>query len=78
MKIVSLLLCKPYGPRLKIRRNSACHGLGSQRADPEFSSYVMTNTAGNGFRGHGIAVPARSYSQNFGTSIHHDSVQTKR
>lgn len=78
MKIVSLLLFKPYGPRLKIRRNSACHGPGSQRVNPESSSYIEINTAGNGFRGHGIAVPARSYSQNFGTSIHHDSVQTQR
>lgn len=78
MKIVSLLLCKPYGPRLKIRRNSACHSLGSQMANPESISYVEINTAGNGFRGHGIAVPARSYSQKSGTSTHHDSIQTQK
>ena len=30
MKIVSLLLCKLYGPRLRMRGNSACHSLGRE------------------------------------------------
>lgn len=45
----------------------------------EFSTYVEINAAGNGYRGHGIAVPARSSVQDFGssTSRNHDKFKRK-
>lgn len=79
MKIVSLLLCKLYGPRLKVKGKSACH---CPRREKDliliYSAYVEINVAGNGYRGHGIAVPARSYAQDFGSLIQREPDKTRR
>lgn len=47
-------------------------------ANAEFSAYVEINAAGNGYRGHGIAVPARSSAQDFGSSTHRDHDKSNR
>lgn len=56
------------------RRGILPKGMG-EIANTKFSAYVEINTAGNGYRGHGIAVPARSSAQDFGSSthLHHDN-----
>lgn len=47
-------------------------------ANAAYSAYVEINAAGNGYGGHGIAVPARSSAQYFRLSTHHNHDSPKR
>ena len=61
-----------------MRGNLVCHNLAKTRADFDISTYVEINAAGNGYRGHGIAVPTRTYTQDFTSSSHQEVDNTQR
>lgn len=78
MKIVSLLSYKLRGPRLKTRGEECGPNLTRYMANAEFSAYAKVNAAGNGYRGHGIAVPSRSYMLDVKSASPHDHENSNR
>lgn len=65
-------------PSIKDNRQAFLREEMRRIANADSSAYVEINAAGNGYRGHGIAVPARSSAQDLGLPSQSDNDNSRR